>query len=155
MTGTKSFICVVLALACRVAGASDSGMPRFVYQDEASITEPAHAVHGNHAANWHVQIEPMARYVSPAGDVRLAGSTIGAGAVDLADVNLNAPRLMPGFDLSLRRGDWRINAIGLFYDIDNQIASAESAFELGSVGFAAGERSSPSWTLRSTLTLKS
>jgi len=133
---------VVLVLACQVARASEAGLPRFIHLDEPTADAGTQPAAQSREINWHVQFEPKVRYVSPSGDLRIPGSGARAETVDLADVNLNAPRLMPSFDLSLRRGDWRINAIGLFYDIDDQVARADSAFVLGDVAFAAGERSS-------------
>lgn len=92
--------------------------------------------------SWHVQFEPKVRYVGPAGDVSIPGAGSPAMTVDLADLDLNAPKLMPGFDLSLRRGRFRVNAIGLFYEIEDRTARADEAFALGSVAFAPGQRSS-------------
>ena len=92
--------------------------------------------------NWYVQIEPMVRYVGPAGDVRLPGGPNRGTLVDLADLDLNSPRLMPGFDISLRKDRLRFNAIGLFYEIDDRTAEADESFTLGSVAFTPGQRSS-------------
>ncbi|MFI4915425.1 MAG: hypothetical protein ACIAS6_02820 [Phycisphaerales bacterium JB060] len=92
--------------------------------------------------NWHVQVELLARFTAPAGEIRLPGGSVRGSLVDLEDINLDGPRLMPGFDISLRNGPWRINAIGLFYEIDNQIATAEDNLVLGSLSVAEGQRTS-------------
>lgn len=99
-----------------------------------------------HATNWHIQFEPMVRYVGPAGEVRIPGGGTAGTKVDLEDLDLNSPRLMPGFDLSVRNGNWRVNAIGLFYDIDDRVAIAEEDFSMGGIDFATFERSSVSHT---------
>lgn len=66
--------------------------------------------------------------------------------VDLADLNLNGPRLMPGYDLSFRSGSRRLNTIGLFYEVETQIASAEDAFTLGPLAVLPGQRTSSDLT---------
>lgn len=124
--------------------AEERPMLRFLHLPAIQeLDERAHAVEANAppATNWHVQIEPMARYISPAGDIRIPGGGLRGTEIDLADLNLNSPRLMPGFDLSLRNDAWRLNAIGLFYDVDNQLAVAEEPFTLGGVEFATAQRS--------------
>ncbi|NRA56577.1 MAG: hypothetical protein HRU13_00420 [Phycisphaerales bacterium] len=144
----RSIPIVILAILAGVASASEGGVLRFVHQD-GSAGAPATAedlLATDQPVGWHVQIEPMVRYISPSGDLTLPGTSASVEPVDLADVNLNAPRPMPGFDLSLRRGNWRLNAIGLFYDIDGQFATADEAFTLGGVDFAAGQRSSVAHT---------
>lgn len=99
-----------------------------------------------HLTNWHVQVELMARYIGPAGEIRLPGSSARGSLVELEDLDVNGPRLFPGFDISLRNGPWRINAIGLFYDIDDRVATAEEDLQLGRVFVAQGQRSSVSHT---------
>lgn len=96
--------------------------------------------------NWYLQVEVMGRYTAPAGEIRLPGGTSRGTLVDLADLDLEGPRLMPGFDISLRNGPWRVNAIGLFYDIDDRTARAEEDLTLGRVFVAEGQRSSVSHT---------
>lgn len=148
MVRNRSIPILTLVLLVQWASANEGGVLRFVHQDEQpqehETATPSATV--GQPIDWHIQIEPMVRYISPSGDLTLPGTSSSVEAVDLADVNLNAPRLMPGFDLSLRRGAWRLNAIGLFYDIDGQIASAEEAFTLGGIDFAAGQRSSVAHT---------
>lgn len=100
----------------------------------------------DHRTNWHVQVEVMARYTAPSGDIRLPGGSVQGSLVDLADLDVNGPRLMPGFDISLRKDNWRINAIGLFYGIDDRVATAEEDIQLGRVFIADGQRSSVSHT---------
>ena len=142
-------LALLLAISAPVATTHADGQPlRFVHLTQAagqSADESRPPANGE-PIDWHVQIEPMLRYVGPAGDVRLPGGGVRGSFVDLADVDLNSPRLMPGFDLNLRHGDWRINAIGLFYDIDDRTAVTEENFTLGGIDFAPMERSSLSHT---------
>ncbi len=98
------------------------------------------------ATNWHLQVELMARYIGPAGEIRLPGGSVRGSLVDLADLDVNGPRLFPGFDISLRNGPWRVNAIGMFYDIDDRVATADEDIQLGQVFVARGQRSSVSHT---------
>ncbi len=116
---------------------------RFIHQEDAT-SRVAHqgAPSAGTPVDWHVQVEPMARFTAPAGEIRLPGGSMRGSLVELEDLNLDAPRLMPGFDLSLRQGDWRINAIGLFYDIDGQIATVEEDLILGTMAVASGQRTS-------------
>lgn len=117
------------------------------FQDlQATQTEEGPQQRRDHRTNWHVQVEVMARYTAPAGEIRLPGGSARGSLVDLEDLDVNGPRLMPGFDISLRKDEWRINAIGLFYDIDDRVATAEEDFQLGRVFIADGQRSSVSHT---------
>ena len=132
-----------LAALTHLAVAEEFGSLRFVDQGDATETtgDAGLPLLTDEPLGWHVQIEPMLRYASPSGDLTLPGMGASAQPVDLADINLNAPRIMPGFDFSVRRAAWRLNAIGLFYDIDGQTATAEEAFTLGNVGFTPGQQS--------------
>ncbi|MEQ8316501.1 MAG: hypothetical protein RIE77_11555 [Phycisphaerales bacterium] len=135
---------IFASLAC-VASTCAAGLPetlRFLHQDDAAgaIAEPP--PNAGRRVDWNVQIEPMARFTAPAGEIRLPGGSMRGSLVELEDLNLDAPRLMPGFDISLRNGPWRINAIGLFYDIDGQIATADEDLTFGTLSVADGQRTS-------------
>lgn len=129
---------LLCVLAAHVALAQDTQPVRFVFEPQ---DEDLHPDAGT-PTNWHVQFEPMVRYIGPAGDLRLPGGTTRGEKIDLADLNLNGPRLMPGYDLSVRNGPWRLNTIGLFYDIEDQIAAADTAFTLGSLAVSPGQLTS-------------
>lgn len=139
----RSLILAFVALWSAPAGllAQDALPVRFTYTPTEPGQEPGPAAAAGTPTDWVVQFEPMVRFIGPAGDLRLPGSTGGA-EVDLADLNLNGPRLMPGYDLSVRSGAWRFNTIGLFYDVEDQIARADGAFMLGSLAVADGQRTS-------------
>lgn len=130
---------IALAALASACVAERPEMLRFVHQDgEVGAAEPS----PGRAVDWTVQIEPMVRFTAPAGEIRLPGGSVRGSLVELEDLNLDAPRLMPGFDISLRNGPWRINAIGLFYDIDGQIATADEDLTLGTLSVADGQRTS-------------
>lgn len=149
MSRHRSLILILVAACLTAAAARAQQQPplRFAHlaagvQDEPPVeTSPEGRV-----TNWHVQFEPMVRYTGPAGDLRIPGGSSRATLVDLADVNLNSPRLMPGYDISIRKDRLRFNAIGLFYDIDDRTALAEEGFSMGGIDFAEGQRSSISHT---------
>lgn len=124
-----------------ISCAQDVPPVRFTYTQP----EETPSIENGIPTSWRVQFEPMVRYVGPAGDLRLPGPTRG-DKVDLADLNLNGPRLMPGYDLSFRSGSWRLNTIGLFYEVETQIASAEDAFTLGPLAVLPGQRTSADLT---------
>lgn len=138
-----TLLALVATASC--AAGERPGALRFVHQQDSTHTPVQESPGGptpGSLTNWHVQVELLARYTAPAGEIRLPGGSVRGSLVDLEDINLDGPRLMPGFDISLRNGPWRINAIGLFYEIDNQIATAEDDLVLGSVGVAQGQRTS-------------
>lgn len=150
MTGHRSLIVSVLAVLLAASSTCAQQQPplRFAHLVSAADQDgpPTAPSPGSKLTNWYVQFEPMVRYIGPAGEVRLPGGASRATLVDLADVNLNSPRLMPGFDISVRKDRLRVNAIGLFYDIDDRTALAEEGFSMGGVDFLAGQRSSISHT---------
>jgi hypothetical protein len=148
------FTLLILAAPVVAAPVPAQGQPplRFVHgsaaiqdlQPEAGgadALQPAESL-----TNWHVQVELMARYTAPAGEIRLPGGSVRGSLVDLEDLDVNGPRLMPGFDISLRKDEWRLNAIGLFYDIDDRVATADEDIQLGQVFVARGQRSNVSHT---------
>ncbi len=147
-----TFLILATALAASTALAEDQPPLRFIhsaasFQDLQLDTGEADAQQPDHRrTNWHVQVELMARYTAPAGEIRLPGGTVRGSLVDLEDLDVNGPRLMPGFDISLRKDNWRINAIGLFYDIDDRVATADEDIQLGQVFVARGQRSNVSHT---------
>lgn len=138
---TRAILIALATLAPLLSGrARGSEALRFVHDAQAAPWDAAAPQPNGRPMDWHVQIEPMVRFTAPAGEIRLPGGTTRGSLVELEDINLNSPRLMPGFDLSLRRNEWRLNAIGLFYDTDGQIATAEDDLNLGTVFVARGQR---------------
>lgn len=129
---------MLCVLAAHVALAQDTQPVRFVFETQDEERHP----NAGTPTNWHVQFEPMMRYIGPAGNLRLPGGATRSEKIDLADLNLNGPRLKPGYDLSVRNGPWRLNTIGLFYDINDQIAAADTAFTLGSLAVSPGQLTS-------------
>lgn len=125
---------LVLLGACPAAIAQE-GMPQ-----EAVAIEPVEEP-------WVLKIEPAAWYVAANGTARLPG-TASAGngqSFEVADLNLDSPRLMPVGELHLRRGDWRFRVMGSGLDMDNRGVVTTAAGQIGDVSFGAGD------TLRSSL----
>ena len=98
---------------------------------------------------WQIKFEPAAWYVAAAGDIRMPG-TAGAGngqTIELADLNLDSPRVSPTGEIQLRRGDWRIRLVGVGYSAGDRDATPVAAGQIGAAGFASGD------TMRSSLDL--
>ncbi|MEO1007284.1 MAG: hypothetical protein AAFX79_01825 [Planctomycetota bacterium] len=89
---------------------------------------------------WHFQFEPQVRFTGPGGEIRLPGGATSGTRIELEDINLDSPRLFPGFDASIRRGPWRFNVIGLFYDTDGRGAIATEDATAGAVVINEGDR---------------
>lgn len=146
------FLILAVAIAALPARAQQQPPLRFVHGSvsfkdlQPDATEAQAPLPADTLTNWHVQIELMARYTAPAGEIRLPGGSVRGSLVELEDLDVNGPRLKPGFDISLRNGDWRINAIGLFYDIEDRVATAQEDLQLGPIFVADGQRSSISHT---------
>lgn len=144
------FLILTVAIAALPARAQQQPPLRFVhgsasFQDLQSVPgEREPQANNDSRTSWHVQVELMARYTGPAGEIRLPGGSVRGSLAKLEDLDVDSPRLMPGFDISFRNGDWRINAIGLFYDIDDRVATAEEDLQLGPIFVADGQRSSVS-----------
>lgn len=99
---------------------------------------------------WTVQIEPLAWWVSPSGDVRLparsgTGGPSGGGfadsgdKVDFASLNLDTPRLSPTGELHVSGGRWRFTFSGGSFSLERDDTPSEDAFRIGSVNVAAGD----------------
>jgi len=109
--------------------------PRFVYDEGAGGADEDDV-----RTSWTWQLEPAVHFASPGGDIRLPGGSGRGPKIALADINLDSPRLSPGFDVSLRRGRWRLNAQGLFFDADGRGARSPGASALGATPVAPGDR---------------
>jgi hypothetical protein len=114
-------------------------------QGEDAPAEPIRPVE----APWVLKFEPAAWYVATSGSVRLPGSaSAGNGeSFEVADLNVDSPRVSPLGELQLRRGDWRIGIGGLGVSTDDRGAAQATAGQIGDVTFAAGD------TLRSEVDL--
>jgi hypothetical protein len=103
---------------------------------------------------WVFEIEPLAWYVSPGGELTMPGSPPGSGDVDVSTLNLDSPRLSPGGEIHMWSGDWRFGISGFYFSADGREFTAESPGSVGSVSFAAGDTVSSSmefWAAEATV----
>lgn len=100
---------------------------------------------------WELKFEPAAWYTAANGNLRMPGTTSSGNgqSFELADLNLDSPRLTPLGELQLRRGDWRIRVGGLGFSTSDRGAIQASAGQIGDVSFSSGD------TLRSEIELYS
>lgn len=131
-------LCPVLGLCGSNAGAQSASASAM--QEETTAIEPVRTP-------WTLKFEPSAWYVAANGTARLPGSaSAGNGqSFEVADLNLDSPRLMPAGELMLRRGDWRFRIMASGLDVDDRGVSASSPGQVGDVPFGSGD------TLRSSL----
>lgn len=93
------------------------------------------------APKWTVQFEPSAWFVSPGGDMRLpAGATATSSPeFEIADLNIDSPRLSPFGKVHLRSGNWTFGLMGFGYSIDRSVVLSRELRAGNAVGFA-GEK---------------
>jgi hypothetical protein len=118
---------------------------------EADQKADAAAVKGIRIETWVVEFEPSAWFGSPGGELKLPG---GGQTLDLSDINLDSPRLSPAAELNLWSGDWRFSLSGTYLEEQDRAAIASRAGQLGSVAFAAGDRTAASlsfWEAEATV----
>jgi hypothetical protein len=87
-----------------------------------------------------IQVEPVAWYVAPGGNLTLPGSAPGSERVPMADLNLDSPRLSPYVELHLLQDDWRFTLSGFSFSESDRGAVQSSAGQIGDLPFAAGDR---------------
>ena len=100
---------------------------------EAPVIEPLEK-------DWTIRIEPFVGYIGPAGDLRLPSSTTRGSEVELDDLNLDSPRLMPVGRIRVERGKWGFILTGLGFSADDRGAAQTDGGQIGAVPFAAGDR---------------
>lgn len=87
---------------------------------------------------WNVRFEADVWYAALAGEVQLPGSPPAAGKTDLADLNLDSPRLSPAGQVSLRRGAWRFSFVGSSIGIEND-STMTAAGQIGGTPYGVGD----------------
>jgi hypothetical protein len=110
--------------------------------DQSALDKPAPKVSWpemEDPGQWTVQIQPRTWYVSPSGKIRLPSSTTPGARVDVADLNLDSPRLEPYAEASIRFGKWRIGLGGFNNSLDKG-TGAPFDFRLGDVAVTTGDR---------------
>ncbi len=87
------------------------------------------------AQRWTLSAEPSVWYTAPSGKVRLPGGTSTAKA-ELADLNLDSPRLSPSGEINLRHARWGVALRGYSFAVTDQVPELPSA--AASLGSLAG-----------------
>jgi len=98
---------------------------------------------------WTLQFEPAVWYVSPGGHVKFPGAPSGTEATFLDQLNLDSPRASPAGELHLYSEDWTLTLRGFAVSLENRGTVATSAFEIGDLSVAAGDRVFASLDLKS------
>lgn len=89
---------------------------------------------GTGERSWVVEFEPAAWYTSPGGMVVMPG---GSAEADLADVNLDSPRLSPFAEVRVRGGEWSLELSGYGYEASGR-GSISSGMAVGGLVIPAG-----------------
>jgi hypothetical protein len=89
---------------------------------------------------YTIRFEPSAFYAAPGGELILPGSPPGTIEADLADFDLDKPRMSPYGELHLRRGDWRATLTSFAVSLDDVATTAVTAGQLGPLAIGAGDR---------------
>ncbi len=90
--------------------------------------------------DWTIRLEPYVGFIAPAGDVRLPSTTVRGGKFELADLNLDSPRVAPVGRIQAKRGKWRFALTGLGFNADDEGSTQTTAGQLGAITVAAGDR---------------
>lgn len=116
-------------------GAEPSGIERAQDQTNtpATVIEPLES-------DWTIRLEPYVGYIAPAGDLRLPSATTRGGEIELTDLNLDSPNLVPTGRIQARRGKWTIGFSGLAFSADDQGSTQSASGQLGGVAIAPGDR---------------
>jgi opacity protein-like surface antigen len=90
---------------------------------------------------WTVQIEPSVWFVSPGGDMRLpaGASATSSPEFEIADLNIDSPRLSPFGKVHLRSGNWTLGLMGFGYSIDRSAVLGRDLRVGNAIGLA-GEK---------------
>jgi hypothetical protein len=84
---------------------------------------------------WHIQFEPEVWYVAPGGTLRLPG---GSAEENLANFNLDNPRVSPLGSLSVREGDWRLAVGGMAFSTNDRGSVQGDSGNMGGQPFVPG-----------------
>lgn len=97
---------------------------------------------------WKVSIEPIVWYMAPSGDLKLpaSGAATPSNKVDIADLDLDNPRLSPAGSFRIASGRWTFAFFGAAYDTDHT-NTVNQSFQLGSLSFAPGDQAKTEMTL--------
>jgi len=88
--------------------------------------------------DWTISLEARAWYPAPSGDLTLPGGSALDDAVDLADVNMDSPRVIPYGEIRLQRGKWQIGLAASTFSAEAS-AVMTTTRTLGAVPTFAGE----------------
>ncbi len=93
-------------------------------------------------ARWTLDAEPGVWYASPAGKLRMPASpALGKGQqMELADLNLDSPRLAPYAEVDVKRGNWGIGVSAFAFSASDRGFIPETAGRLGDLTFTPGQR---------------
>lgn len=95
------------------------------------------------AQKWTLSAEPGVWYTAPSGKIRLPGGTSTA-KTELADLNLDSPRLSPSGELNLRHARWGASLRGYAFAVSDRTpdvpAAAASLGILSGLGPVSGAR---------------
>jgi hypothetical protein len=86
------------------------------------------------------RFEPSVLYGAPGGELLLPGSPAGTVKAELADLDLDEPRMSPYGELHLRTGDWRVTMSAFVVSLNDVATTATVASQLGPVPIAPGDR---------------
>lgn len=92
-----------------------------------------------------IRFEPHAWYVAPGGDFQFPRAGAGASTqINLADVNMDSPRITPGFELNINKGRWGGTARFIAFGAEERGWVPSAPITLGDASFAANTPASTS-----------
>jgi hypothetical protein len=90
---------------------------------------------------WRFSLEPAMWYVAADGDVKLPGGLSGSNGqqIDLADLNLDSPRISPFFEVHGKADRWRASISGFALNTHGRESIAAFSGEFGGVSVGLGD----------------
>lgn len=111
----------------------------------AQDAPPVQPLQGQELHPWTLRFEPAAWYPAASGEIRMPGAD--SDDLEVADLNLDSPRLSPAGELHFRRDRWRITAEAFDFSTGNRGAVMTDSGAFGTLDFTEGDRLSSSLDL--------
>jgi len=126
------------ALATALALSAAAATPAIAQQTNPEQTGGWYRWEGGPPKLWSLSVEPAFFYVAPSGDVRLPGTRMNGGKINLSDLNVDDPDLAFFGEVHFRKDRWRVSASGFTLNVEGD-AFLEQTETFGDATGSAGD----------------